>query len=85
MDERYSMRVIFLISPSLLQAVDEYATEVSRKRSSIIREALAKFLEDKRQKELEELMREGYQATAEQSLKIHREFEHAHRELDWDY
>ncbi|KKN45751.1 hypothetical protein LCGC14_0679740 [marine sediment metagenome] len=62
MDERFNIPINFLISQSLLQAVDEYATETTRKRSSIIREALAKYLEAKNREKLEELMREGYEA-----------------------
>ena len=46
---------------------------------------MAKLLEFSKQRELEELLREGYEATAELTLKIHREFEPTEHELDWDY
>ncbi len=73
------------VPKDLLREIDEYAAEASRNRSSIIREAMVSFLEDMKRKELEKLLLEGYEATAELSLKIQREFEHADRELDWDY
>lgn len=81
---RENTKINLQVPKDLLREIDEYAAEASRNRSSIIREAMVSFLEDMKRKELEKLLLEGYEATAELSLKIHREFEHADRKLDWD-
>ena len=79
---RENTKINLQVPKDLLREIDEYAAEASRSRSSVIREAMAKLLEFRKQRELEELLQEGYQAHAELRMKIHREFEHADREMD---
>ncbi len=82
---RENTKINLQVPKDLLREIDEYAAEASKSRSSVIREAMAKLLEFRKQRELEELLREGYEATAELTLKIHREFEPTEHELDWEY
>ena len=70
-------RVMFTIPPSLLERVEEAAARLNTSRSDLIRRALEHFLEEQRRQELRELLKEGYLATAEESLRICEEFAYA--------
>ncbi len=54
-----------------------------RKRSRFIAEAVRQKIEQKEKEEMEKLLEEGYQASAEEGLAVTKEFESADLE-GWD-
>lgn len=70
-------QVLVSIPGNLLHQIDEVATELNFSRSQLICLALERYLEAKRRDELRELLKEGYIANAESSLRICEEFAYA--------
>ena len=66
-------RVMITLPPDLLSALDEWARRLNRKRSQVVREAIAEWLERQRRQEFEALLAEGYQEMAEQAASIAEE------------
>ncbi len=76
-------RVMFTLPASLLEQVDEAVEKLDTNRSSLIREALKRFLEERRRQELRERLKEGYLYRAQESLEMAQEFYIAEQEA-WD-
>jgi len=76
-------RVMFTLPPGLLERVDEVVAELETNRSSLIRQALERFLEEQRRQELRALLKEGYLYRAQESLQIAQAFYVAEQEA-WD-
>ena len=76
-------RVMFTLPSNLLEQVDEEVERLETNRSNLIREALERFLEERRRHELREMLKEGYLYRAQESLELAEEFYAAEQEV-WD-
>ncbi|MBM2812752.1 MAG: hypothetical protein HW416_3511 [Chloroflexi bacterium] len=63
-------RVIVTCPGSLLDEVDGQARRLGKKRSQVVREALAEWLTSQREREFEALLEEGYREYAEREGEI---------------
>ena len=70
-------RVMFTLPASLLEQVDQTVAELETSRSSFIREALERLIEERRRQKLRELLKEGYLYYAERDRRICEEFAYA--------
>ena len=66
-------RITITLPPELLSALDEWAQRLNRRRSQVVREAIAEWLERQRRREFEALLAEGYQEMAEHAAKMAEE------------
>lgn len=67
------------ISTEMGRYLEERAAETGLNKSAVVSEAL----ELDRQRRKENLMREGYEALAEEHLELAREFEHVDKNTGW--
>jgi len=63
-------KIIITISNDLLEGMNLASERLNKSRSQLIRQAIADFLKQLRQKEFDELMAEGYRETSEVSSNI---------------
>jgi len=68
-----TIRLNITIPKDLAYALNRFAGP--RKRSQFIAEAVRQQIEKKEKEELEKILEEGYQASAQESLAITKEFE----------
>lgn len=67
-------RIMITVPAALLQEVDGMvALEEGRNRSEFVREALHRFLEDRKRRELRDRMKSGYQEMARINLQLAEE------------
>ncbi len=78
-----SRKTMITLPVTLLSKIDEAADRKQMSRSGLIRKALEKYLAEEKERELQELMREGYLARAGESLGLADEFFAAENEV-WD-
>lgn len=67
------------VSPDLGRYVEEQSVQLGVKKSEVVGRALAAD----RQRQLEMLMREGYEEMAEQDRELLEEFKDVDREVPW--
>lgn len=65
----------------LKKELDSAAKTEGTKRSTLIQKAVRFYLANRKKKELEKLMAEGYVVMADENLKITKEFENLSAEL----
>lgn len=63
-------RIMITLPDSLLQEVDGVAKQENRNRSEFIREAMRRYIEEKRRLELRERLKEGYRKMAGLNLEL---------------
>lgn len=63
-------RIMITLPDSLLQEVDGIARQENRNRSEFIREAMRRYIEEKRRLELRERLKEGYRKMAGLNLEL---------------
>jgi CopG family transcriptional regulator / antitoxin EndoAI len=63
-------KIILSIPSDLLQEMNSASEKLKKNRSQIIRQAIAEFLSQLKQKEFEQLMAEGYQETFQTNSAI---------------
>ena len=64
----------------LKEALDRQAKREHTKRSTLIQKAVRIYLQIKKQKEINHLLREGYREMADEALQLLREFKTTDRE-----
>jgi len=77
-------RILVTLPRELLDDLDARSERLQRKRSRVIREALAEWLEIQRRKEFEELLAEGYREQASKLAEIAEDFAAAQAEATKD-
>jgi len=68
-------RVMVTIPEDLLREVDSATRQLKRNRSEVVRQALAEWLRQKKQREFDALLEEGYRESASQARE--------HASLGW--
>ncbi len=63
-------RIMITLPDSLLREVDGIARDEKRNRSEFIREAMRRYIEERRRHELAERLRKGYREMARLNLEL---------------
>ena len=78
-----SRKTMITLPVTLLSKIDAAASRQRMSRSKLIRDAVENYLEQEKERELRELMKEGYLARVGESLELAEEFFEAENEV-WD-
>lgn len=63
-------KVLITVPDTLLEQVDLIASKEQTNRSEFVREAMRRYIEEKKKAELREEMKKGYQEMAELNLRL---------------
>ena len=63
-------KVLITVPDTLLEQVDTLADKERTNRSEFVREAMRRYIEEKKKTEMKEQMKKGYQEMAELNLRL---------------
>lgn len=78
-------KVLITVPDTLLEQVDLIAGKEQRNRSEFVREAMRRYIEEKKKTELQEEMKKGYREMAELNLRLAEMYFEAENDLFSDY